>query len=281
MTSAIRVWSLWDMLERDAGKLIGLFTMLNATTHQFGEMEKSKTIGGFHRPDFELLLEELQDLHDFAGDLDLPASQGAASDGLKLLRPVLQRTPEDKAVMLTVMEFMKAKSLFARLVYIKFEAQKKLFLGLDARSATLWLAKSPPFGEEVQDAFPSAKDDIEEAAKCLAVDRGTACVMHLMRAMEAPLKAMATALGVKQQNDWGSYIREVDKELDRRMKASGKRSSDEGFYAEASEAFERVKRAWRNKSMHLEHSYSPERARDIFEATKGFMAHLAPRIQEK
>src|SRR5205085_4966881 len=38
-----------------------------------------------------------------------------------------------------------------------------------------------PFGEEVFNCFASANDDIYEAGMCLALDRGTACVMHLMR----------------------------------------------------------------------------------------------------
>src|SRR5438477_986377 len=37
-----------------------------------------------------------------------------------------------------------------------------------------------PFGSDVADRFPSATLDAEEAAKCIALDRGTAGVFHLM-----------------------------------------------------------------------------------------------------
>src|SRR5579863_6326046 len=35
----------------------------------------------------------------------------------------------------------------------------------------------PLFGAKVYDAFPSARFDIDESGKCLALDRSTACVM--------------------------------------------------------------------------------------------------------
>jgi hypothetical protein len=38
-------------------------------------------------------------------------------------------------------------------------------------------------------AFPSVQDDISEAMKCFALDRSTATVFHLMRALEPTLKA--------------------------------------------------------------------------------------------
>ncbi|HST51346.1 MAG TPA: hypothetical protein VLJ61_04985 [Pyrinomonadaceae bacterium] len=46
-----------------------------------------------------------------------------------------------------------------------------------------------PFGQKVADRFPSASYDIAEASKCFALERNTACVMHLMRAAEVGLKA--------------------------------------------------------------------------------------------
>src|SRR5262249_6091339 len=52
------------------------------------------------------------------------------------------------------------------------------------------------FGEEVATKFVPANQDIEEAGKCLALSRGTATVFHLMRVMEAGLKALAKPLGI-------------------------------------------------------------------------------------
>ncbi len=52
------------------------------------------------------------------------------------------------------------------------------------------------FGNEVFAAFPSANEDITEAGSCLALERATACVMHLNRAAEVALMALGKTLGV-------------------------------------------------------------------------------------
>ncbi len=136
------------------------------------------------------------------------------------------------------------------------------------------------FGEEVFIAFPSATDDIAEAGTCLALERSTACVMHLMRTIEVALKALADSVGVGQQNDWGAYIREIYKALERQVKAAGAQTPDHQFYGEAAAQIDNVKRAWRNPSMHVDKSYSQPRAEEILLATKSLMSHLATKVSE-
>lgn len=136
------------------------------------------------------------------------------------------------------------------------------------------------FGDRVFTAFPSATDDIAEAGTCLALERSTACVMHLMRATEVALKALATAVNVGQQSDWGAYVREIYRELEKQVRAAGKQTADHLFYAEAAAQIDNVKRAWRNPSMHVDKSYSQPRAEEILLATKSLMVHLATRISE-
>jgi hypothetical protein len=102
--------------------------------------------------------------------------------------------------------------------------------------------------------------------------------MHLSRVAEVGLRALAAKLDVKPQNDWGKYLTEINDELDKRYKKSGARSEDEQFYAEAALAFDRMRRVWRNPSMHVDKSYSPERAKEILEAVRSFMKHLAARL---
>jgi hypothetical protein len=104
--------------------------------------------------------------------------------------------------------------------------------------------------------------------------------MHLMRVVEVGLKSLAGAVGVANQGDWGSYLREIDKALEAKMKAAGKRSADEQFYAEARAMMDSVRLAWRNNTMHVETSYSPERAEEIFGAVRSLMRHLATRLSD-
>jgi len=41
-----------------------------------------------------------------------------------------------------------------------------------------------------------------------------------------------------------------------------------------------VRVAWRNPTMHIENSYSPERAEEILVATRSLMRHLATKVSE-
>jgi hypothetical protein len=126
-----------------------------------------------------------------------------------------------------------------------------------------------PFGEAVAEAFPSSLSDSVEAAKCLAVDRATACVFHLMRVMEVGLKAVAKALGVPYISEWGRCIGEMEKVQPK-----------SAFFTDAVAHLRTVKNAWRNPTMHIERQYSDREAETIFRAVEAFMLHLATKLTE-
>jgi hypothetical protein len=162
---------------------------------------------------------------------------------------------------------------------VALELDGRKFYGPSAKYAGYY-EQPKLFGEEVFNSFPSANYDIFEAGTCLALERGTASVMHLMRVAEVGLKVLANTLGVKPQDNWGSYLREIEKELVARIKTLGKHTPDEQFYAEASIAFDGVRRVWRNSTMHIDSKYSPERAEEILIAVRTIMRHLATRLNE-
>ena len=83
-----------------------------------------------------------------------------------------------------------------------------------------------PKANKVSVQFSSAAEDITESGKCLACGRATACVMHLNRVMEVGLAALAKAVGVGPQNDWGKYLKEIDRNLQDKLAKSGARTPD-------------------------------------------------------
>ena len=278
ITSDNRVWSFWDMLEVDAGRFFGSVSALGAYVQVFSSCAQRQGVPRLPQKDFDMIQDEARNLRSVAEELNLPMTAAVCEEFISEIDELV--APDDEGMVSPCTSlFVRMMGSLERIQSAKYEARSKLFLALNTSGNLLWQTE-PPFGQAAQDAFPSSSTDIEEAAKCLAVERGTACVMHLMRAIEVPLKSLATSLNVGQQNDWGSYIREIDKELGVRMKAAGKRSQDEQFFAETSEAFERVKRAWRNRTMHVDAVYTVERAREIYDATKDFLAYLAPKIHE-
>lgn len=159
------------------------------------------------------------------------------------------------------------------------ELKERQFFALETKMAQ-YFERPYLFGDEVFNNFPSANEDISEAGTCLALERATACVMHLMRVVEAGLKALANQLGLPSRNDWGKHLEDIETELERRYKAAKARTPDEQFFSEAAAQIGHIKTAWRNPTMHVDRSYSPERAEEILVAVRSFMKHLATKLRE-
>lgn len=94
------------------------------------------------------------------------------------------------------------------------ELEDRAFYYVNKECVDLYNAKEP-FGANVASKLPSAISDIEEAGKCLAMGRYTACVFHLMRVMEASVKALATSIGVSNPGEkaWGPLTNEIHGKL--------------------------------------------------------------------
>lgn len=159
------------------------------------------------------------------------------------------------------------------------ELEDKISLQIDAKHADLF-ENPKAFGDAVFNAFPSANEDIFEASTCLALDRGTACVMHLSRVVEVGLRATADNLGLPKRLDWGKHLEDIEKELARRYKASGKRTPEEEFLSQSAIHIGHIKVAWRNPSMHVDKQYGPTQAENIFHEICLFMQHLATQLHE-
>jgi hypothetical protein len=171
------------------------------------------------------------------------------------------------------------------------EAKYTLFFYLDASEAALFV-QSRHYGEDVAQAFESTLEDIDEAANCLAFERGTACVFHLTRVLQVGLYALASDLGVKPANrNWGLVIKDLDEEIKtRRTAGPGQSASDEQkqrwrddneFYASAAMHFDHLLQAYRNNAIHKAGKmYPPHKARSLFDHTRDFMKHLATRLKE-
>ncbi len=123
-----------------------------------------------------------------------------------------------------------------------------------------------------------------EAGKCLAFERPTAAVMHLMRALEHPLRTMADALSVpvKDNPNWNTILIDIEKKV-RDVDDSGKRQKswegkkeEQRFYLDATVHFFFIKNVFRNDTIHgNREKYTLEEAERIFESVKDFMVHLS------
>jgi len=136
------------------------------------------------------------------------------------------------------------------------------------------------FGQEVASQFPTARDDIEAAGKCLALGRDTATVFHLMRVMEAGLRVIATDMGIPYAPSWESYLKQIEALISAKHGAKSPAwKRKEPFYRDVSGDLAMVKIAWRNPTMHVVRNYSAEEADEVFRSVRAFMRRLANRPQ--
>lgn len=157
--------------------------------------------------------------------------------------------------------------------------QAKL-LTLNATEGAYYENATGKFGIDVIISFPSAIAEIDEAGKCFALGRHTACVFHLMRALEVPLAAIAKILLPNDPRpNWDPILAKIDSELDLPHK-DRKIKGQTDFYAGVSSHMHAVKIAWRNRVMHVDAIFPEDRAKAIFDATVGLMNHLATQISE-
>jgi len=131
------------------------------------------------------------------------------------------------------------------------------------------------FGQEVCDKFPEMIYDIQEAGKCFALNRYTACVFHLMRVMELAVQRFGKKLEIKLVDEkvWQNILDEVNKAI-QNLKKTPEQKAKQVAYAEIAAHLFNVKVAWRNPVMHPKGQYDGEESRDIFNHVKAFVRHL-------
>lgn len=169
---------------------------------------------------------------------------------------------------------------------LRRELKTKIGIVLTDPSASDLFENPRPFDSEnvsVNDRFPVAVYDIQEAANCRALARPTACVFHLMRVLEVGLNALATDLGIPwpSRNDWQDVINSIERKIKEIEKGSIKFSGwheKRQFYADAATQFTHFKDGWRNYALHFHAVYDDSKAEIIFGSVREFMRVLATRL---
>ncbi len=133
------------------------------------------------------------------------------------------------------------------------------------------------FGPAVARKFKAARDDIERAGNCLALGESTACVLHLLRAMETALRRLAQRLHVpiNPKDTWGMILKNLDQGIQALPEKNEQQKKKKSQWAECRTNLFHVKLAWRDDSMHGKVAYNAKQARNIMDRVESFMQHLA------
>lgn len=159
---------------------------------------------------------------------------------------------------------------------------------LDPRSTNYLLAGEDLLGPAINNNFPAAVFDLEEAAKCLAVLRPTASAFHSMRALEVAIKAVARFLGIPDptkpsERNWGVVLATIKAGIDKNYPTS----TDKGPHTEGSRvesiyaSLDAVRNPWQNATMHNENVYQPAEADHILKCVNMLFLKLAEICDEK
>jgi hypothetical protein len=163
---------------------------------------------------------------------------------------------------------------------IRDELQSVIVFAVERGMVPLYVVPNL-FGEPAAAAFPGAILDIEEAGKCLALDRPTACVFHLMRVLELALQVFGAKLGIADtsEKNWQIIVNNINGALKKLPQTTREEKEYLGECSEAVAHLQHVKDAWRNDVMHPRESYTMEQAVDIWNHTRPLMMKLADIVQ--
>ncbi len=144
-----------------------------------------------------------------------------------------------------------------------------------------WLYHYPLDGWEsaLTNLPQQASDDVEEAAKCRATRRYTACVIHLCRALECAFKHFAIRHSITFKHDidntsWEALANDIKEHRDANKTTL---SPDEiAVLNEVRDQIIVLKGLWRNKVTHSTGTfYTEEQVQNIYPAVRGLMTELA------
>lgn len=262
MIRAPRTVSLKELMQRVDFRALILLTQVESMLAVAPTDKVAKVLSANRR---DALRDCLELLDDSFSNLGLVASAATASR----MRAALDNPATTHANLGPI-----CSELVSRVVD---ETTAAIFLSLDP-TAQHFYTDPNLFGNEVAEKFVASITDVEEAGKCLALGRGTACVFHLMRVVEVGLKSLAKQLGIPYAPSWESYIKQINDRIGAKHKKKGivwKR--DETYFKEIAGDLLTVKVAWRNPTMHVVRTYTPEEAEQVFLAVRTLMQRIAKR----
>jgi hypothetical protein len=171
---------------------------------------------------------------------------------------------------------------------IRLELDKRKYFSVSPNKAD-YFNNLNLFGFNFAKSFPLTSVEIFEAGNCFAANLHTAAVFHLMRGINASLRALARSLGVKKVGDReleyctdGKIFGALNVPIELKLKALNARvphddiwDKDNSFYKWIKTDLEYFKDVFRDTVAHARKSYTEKGAEDVFDHVRGFMKRLA------
>jgi hypothetical protein len=265
--------SFLDMMSAIGGSMTAIANVVHLMSQVSEGVSSNNETLVFTVDYYDKMLQNIEEVERVSGELNLDATLHSIS----YCKTVLSRCFAGSENQICLKR-NNAERLVNALDAIRnnFLAQmsSRLVVVIDSRHASYLNSEVQLFGSEVEDAFPQAVEEISEAGKCLALERPTACVFHLMRAMEIAVEGLCHALGKKVDSKvWGNMLADISNAI---KEMPDKKSKD--IWSSVCTHLYHVKQTWRNATMHPKTTYTNDEAEAVFQAVKSFMNELAPMV---
>lgn len=263
-----KLWSLWDMLRFSNAAFITAFLQLE---RQLG---------------FGFALDPLAETANFEWRSQAKTVLREMGEECALIG--LDRHKEKCDRLVSSMDVYNIEAASALLTELRNDIQREMtrhayFLVPENVKSVYDEDDKPLFGAAVDDAFPNSRREIAEAGRCLALDRWTACVFHLMRALELALHKWAADIGVDFQStpvelkNWNNVLDRAERHLKelRQHAKSNDRDQALQYHSELVLLVRGVKDAWRNHVSHARVTYDQRAATSIWNNVRDIMNRIA------
>ena len=209
-----RLWSLWEMIELNAPKLHHLLSLTISTELSLTYSRWQNSSGGVT---FDLLGATHGDSYaEYDMQISILEELGflASAAALKRAKVCMQEMSDPTKSYAQNQD--RLERLFTDFRHRLFDELKAPhFLVLLPAERSLFQPEAPLFGQSVHDAFPSSRNDIEDAGKCMALEQNTAAVLLLMRALEPALISLQTEVGASVPKDqWHQMINQIESAIE-------------------------------------------------------------------
>lgn len=264
------LWSLWDIMkDLNAEKFLHTLIVISNLKARI-ETQEAGSKAAELIPEFRaFLVEQFNELHAATGFIGAELAHRAANRYIGILENGSSFTVDAVRAAIQDVEWR-----------LTDEVSMMGFMVLDRAQYNLMHPVSELVDWDIARIFPDAARELEEAAKCLALQRATASVFHAMRMLEVAIKKFAEILGIEDpvkpaERNWAIILKKIKEALDGQYPESGRLPGTKGAaLAEIYASLDAIKHPWRNGTMHVEGFYMDAEASQLLNYTAFLMRKL-------
>jgi hypothetical protein len=271
------LWSLWNMIDLYGAKILAVTAGLMSLTMELRERERQledeqeRRYGQLEespRPVAAKL--EAQALETLEMARQLIDELGLESSAYQLA--TIHRENDDDREFARWELSNEIGQLQRRIVE---EVTKRSFLYIAPGIDKFW-GKKDAFN--LGKKFKEAHGEIEAAGNCFSYQQPTACVFHLMRAMEVVVRQLAQRphmnITIAPKTTWRQITGAMDQKIKAMPESTIRQKRKKEDWESARANLHHVGSVWRNNTMHPAKTYTQSQARDVFDACRVFMSGL-------